>query len=302
MYILLTGATGFIGRPLVTKLLGSGHHLVLWVRNKAKAQDVFRHEDLSRVTIIEQLTASDIPIDAVINLAGEGIMDRPWSAKRKRILAASRVDLTRELVQWIAQQASKPALLISGSAIGIYGNYPEDKPLDEQAAFRDCYPSRLCQQWEFEAGKAQALGVSVCFLRTGVVLHPEGGALKKMWMPFKLGLGGRVGSGKQWLSWIHLGDMLRLIEFVLEKQISGPVNATAPEPVSYSGFTRTLASTLGRPHLFPVPELAIKLLFGEAAQLLIEGQKVIPKKLMDKQFSFTYQNIQQALASFVDTK
>lgn len=298
MNILITGATGFIGQRLVRRLIAENHNLVLWVRNQEKAQSLFNDLKHQSLNIILDLDAVDLPIDAVINLAGEPIIDKRWTSERKVLLEDSRIGVTRELVGWLSHQTYKPSVFLSGSAIGIYGNYPENVELTEQSAFRDCYPSYLCQQWEFEAQKAQTFGVRVCLIRTGVVLHPDGGALKKMYLPFKLGVGGRVASGQQWLSWIHLEDMVRLLTFLLDSDISGSVNATAPEPVPYQIFTTALAQIISRPHLFPMPATVIKLMFGEAGQLLIEGQKVVPSKLLKEGFEFRYRNIDDTLRNF----
>jgi uncharacterized protein len=296
MNILITGGTGFIGRHLVETLLKQQHNITLFCRDIEKARRLFT----DRVEYVYYYRDISIPIDAVINLAGEAIMDKRWSRKRKYQLRTSRVHLTRHLNKWISKVEVPPKVLISGSAIGYYGNYPEDIPLDEQARARSCFPSSLCEEWEFEALKARGLGLRVCMLRTGVVLG-KGGALEKMWRPFGLGLGGNVASGKQWLSWIHLDDMIQAILFLLHHpSIEGAVNITAPNPVPYKQFTTCFAQKLSRPHFFPMPEFMIKLIFGEAAQLLTEGQKVVPKVLMDAGFRFQYEDIEAALENIVN--
>jgi uncharacterized protein (TIGR01777 family) len=186
--------------------------------------------------------------------------------------------------------------MISGSAIGFYGDHPEGVPLNEYGKTRECFPSQLCNEWEFEAMKARSLGIRVCLLRTGVVLDNNEGALQKMGRPVSLGLGGNVGSGRQWLSWIHISDMVNLILFLLKHNtIEGPVNATAPEPVTYNTFTKILAKVLSKPHIFPMPSFLLKLLFGESAELLTEGQRVIPEVLLDNGFHFEFKNIETAL-------
>lgn len=296
MNILITGGTGFIGSHLARALINQKHRVVIFCRDAKKAEKLFG----SNVIAVEQLSEINDTIDAVINLAGEPIMgsgiNARWSAKRKQQLVDSRVGVTHQLMEWMAALEKKPSVLISGSAIGYYGNYPEDQDLTEHASPRSCFPSQLCQEWEFEALKAKSFGMRVCLLRTGVVLDKNAGALKKMWLPFSLGLGGNVASGQQWLSWIHIHDMVQLILFLLANtDIEGAVNATAPQPVRYQQFTLTLASVLSRPHVAPMPKTVLNIVFGEAAQLLTEGQKVVPKVLLDNGFTFQFSAIDEAL-------
>ena len=292
MHILVTGGTGFIGQHLVEALLAQQHKVFIWCRNLNKARQLYG----SSVELFTSLDDIDSHISAVINLAGEPIIGKSWSPKRKQQLMASRIHTTRAVVQWLKARKDKPHTLISGSAIGYYGNYPEATDLDESAAARDCFPSQLCRLWEAEAQAAAAEGVRVCTVRTGVVLNKDQGALKKMWLPFSMGFGGDVGTGDQWLSWIHYEDMMYLLLFLLHHdELSGPINATAPQPVRYKEFTRTLARALKRPHLLPMPAWLLNNIFGEAAQLLLEGQKVVPKKLLDAGFRFTFCDINSAL-------
>jgi uncharacterized protein (TIGR01777 family) len=299
MNILITGGTGFIGRHLVEALLAQQHSLVLLCRHFAKGQDLFGE----RVMLVHHFSEITVNVDAIINLAGEPIMDKRWSNKRKKQLSGSRVDVTRHLVRWMASLKQKPTVFISGSAVGYYGNHPEDVALDEHAHANSCFPNHLCDEWEFEALKAKSLNVRVCLLRTGVVLDQHAGALKKMWLPFSLGLGGNVASGKQWFSWIHIADMVDLIVYLLDHaNIEGPVNATAPHPVTYRSFTRALASAMSRPHFFPMPAWLLKLIFGEAAQLLTQGQKVVPKAALTAGFKFRFATIEAALADIIGLK
>lgn len=296
MNILITGGTGFIASHLVKALLLQHHTVVLFCRNEKKAQDMYD----GRVACVHSFNEVSIAIDTVINLSGEAIMDKRWSKRRKHQLRVSRIDITRHLIKWMATLDTPPKVLISGSAIGYYGNYPEDTPLDEYAKSRSCFPSSLCSEWEFESLKAKALGVRVCMIRTGVVLDKYAGALQKMWLPFSLGLGGNVATGKQWLSWVHIDDMVKLIMFIMQTpSLEGPVNATAPVPVTYHQFTRCLAKVLARPHWVPMPTLLLKLLFGESAQLLYEGQRVVPSALTQAGFTFEYNDIDAALSEIV---
>ncbi|MGH1438510.1 MAG: TIGR01777 family oxidoreductase [Cellvibrionaceae bacterium] len=292
MHILVTGGTGFIGQPLVELLLARGENLTLLCRNFNKAKAMFG----DRVNLVGSLTNIALEADAVINLAGEPIVDKRWSDQRKQVLKDSRIGVTSELIEWIKQSANKPTILISGSAIGYYGNYPEDKQVTEINKPRSCFASELCQEWEATALEAESLGVRVCLVRTGIVLAAHGGALKRMLLPFKMGLGGRIGNGEQWFSWIHLQDMLSLLLFLLDNdRIRGAVNATAAHPVTNDVFSKQLASALNRPALLPMPEFMAKLLFGEASELLLEGQKVVPKKLLDHGFKFEYAQVSTAL-------
>lgn len=296
MNILITGGTGFIGRHLVEALLAQQHNIMLFCRDIEKARMMFG----DRVGYVYYFRDITLAIDAVVNLAGEPIIDKRWTKKRKSQLRASRINLTSHLNKWIAKTTTPPKVVISGSAIGYYGNHPEGLPLDESANSRDCFPSRLCSEWEFEALKARSLGVRVCMLRTGVVLGKNAGALQKMLLPFCLGLGGNVASGKQWFSWIHIDDMVRLIIHLLEhSEIEGAVNATAPEPVTYQTFTKALAKKLSRPHLFPMPAFVLKWIFGEASQLLVEGQRVVPTRLLESGFRFRFTTIDDALDNLV---
>lgn len=296
MNILITGGTGFIGRHLVAALLEQKHTLVLFCRNVEKA----RHLYGDSVSYVYYFRDVAIPIDAVINLAGEPIMDKRWTRKRRAQLRSSRIGVTRHLNKWISKVDTPPKVMVSGSAVGYYGNHPEGEPLDEFANSRPCFPSRLCAEWEFEALKARTLGTRVCLLRTGVVLDKNDGALQKMWLPFSLGLGGNVASGKQWFSWIHIRDMVEAIIFLLNNpDTEGVFNATAPNPVTYNTFTKALAKAMGRPHLLPMPGFVLKLIFGESSQLLTEGQRVIPKGLVDAGFTFDYPSIEQALEHIV---
>lgn len=299
MHILITGGTGFIGEPLVKALLLRDCQITLLCRNFDKAKRLFGDS----VNLLADLGHSQLQVDAVINLAGEPIIDKRWTQKRKQQLKISRINLTEDLVSWMSQLEHKPAVFISGSAIGYYGNYPEDQALTEIAAPRACFASELCREWELTAAKAESLGIRVCLIRTGVVLAKHGGALKRMWLPFNFGLGGKIGSGEQWFSWIHLDDMVALLLYMIDQpSIKGPINATATHPVTNAEFTRQFAKALHRPALLPMPEPVIKVLFGEASELLLEGQKVIPKKLLDHGFQFHYPHLQAALDEICSKK
>lgn len=284
MHILVTGGTGFVGAALVPALLADGHTLTLLSR------DPRRHRARlgGRVQLISRLAevAAQAPVEAVINLAGEGIADRPWTAERRRVLRESRVDLTRELVRWLGTRAAPPAVMVSGSAIGWYGDRG-DEELTEASAPRDEFTHALCAEWEAAAAPVTALGTRLCVLRLGVVLGRDGGMLKRLLPVFRAGLGGRVGSGRQWLSWIGREDVVAVIRRMLaDRSLAGIYNLTAPAPVTNADFTRELAAALHRPALIPVPALALKLSLGEMSGLLLGGQKVRPARLQAAGFAF----------------
>ncbi|TMO54198.1 TIGR01777 family oxidoreductase [Pseudoalteromonas phenolica] len=293
MKILITGATGLIGSALC-KLLFETHELVVLTRDINKSKNLLP-SSVAAIDNLEDINFDDL--DAVINLAGEPIADKRWSAQQKQKIFQSRLSITEEIVKKINASDDPPKVFISGSAIGFYGRQPAENVITE--SYSSTYPEfshQLCKQWEELALQAQCPDVRVCLLRTGIVLSNQGGALNKMLPPFKLGLGGRMASGKQMMSWIHIDDMVNAILFLLEDQESqGAFNLTAPEPVSNSAFTDILAKTLKRPALFPMPEFVLKLLFGEMSDLLIYGQNVIPEKLEQQGFAFKHRNLNTAL-------
>ncbi len=231
--------------------------------------------------------------EAVLNLAGEPVAQR-WNAEVKRRIRDSRVSGTRHLVEGIARQTRKPAVLISASATGFYGSRG-DAPLDETSAPGSDFLAEVCVEWEREAFAAQVLGLRVAAIRTGLVLDPRGGALKKMLPPFRLGVGGRLGDGKQWTPWVHLDDLAAIYLFALENAVSGPLNGTAPNPVTNTDFTRALAAALHRPAIFPVPKPALKILFGEMSEILFNSQRVLPRQTEAAGFQFRFPKLDAAL-------
>ena len=299
MKILVTGGTGFIGRPLVEELLA----------RKYKATVVSRQPILSvmrqfhsKVEVVPSIAAIDpvTSFDAVINLAGEGIMDKRWSDRRRKVLEDSRIGLTSELVDLLERMPEKPNVLISGSAIGFYGSHPSSHKIDELSDAGRDFAASLCVRWEQAAQRAEALGIRVCIVRTGVVLHPGGGALKKMLPAFKVGAGGVIASGEQMMSWIHREDMIRLLLYLLENNDAYSVyNATAPNPVNNRTFTKALSKALHRPAFIPVPAAMLRLALGESSSLLTEGQAVFPVRLVESGFSFSYPDITSALADLL---
>lgn len=290
--MLVTGGSGFIGRHLCQQALSEGWHVIVLTRN---ARAVAKRLP-SSVKLIETLSGinTSVPIDAVVNLAGKPLAKGRWTPARKRRFVDSRVGITQQLYDFFSGRTLKPKVIISGSAVGYYG--AGESPVDETMAGSDGFSHRLCRDWEASAMQFERLGCRVCYLRTGIVLGREG-ALAKMLPAFKLALGGPMGTGKQWMSWIHIDDMVSaVLHCIMQEDIVGAVNATAPHPVSNQQFSKALGATLGRPAIFAMPELVVKLMFGEMGEeLLLQGQCVLPKKLEDSGFEFKYARIKPAL-------
>lgn len=300
MNIYITGGTGLIGQPLCQYLLNCGHQVWVLTRSESKAKLRLPQQVGIITTDYQDISLEQLPksgVDAVINLAGDKI-DQRWSAEIKKKLTNSRIQPTQFLINWFKTLHTPPKVLISGSAIGYYGSSGENlgRFYDESSDYHPGFTHDLCEQWEQAAQLAAPLGVRVVLLRTGIVLSKQGGALAKMLPPFKMGLGGKMGSGKQSMSWIHLLDLLRVIEFCLNSNsIQGPVNATAPEPVNNKTFSAELSKVLNRPNFFSVPSAILTLLFGEMGEeLLLKGECVIPKKLNEAGFEFKFKTISAA--------
>lgn len=297
--VLVTGATGFIGRRLVAALTGAGHEVIALVRDP-KTADL--PAPIAIVTDLNQV-ADDARIDAVINLAGEPISDSPWTlAKRRRILR-SRLTMTREVRRLIARLRTRPQVLVSGSAIGWYGLHG-DAPLNETGPANPCFSHRLCHAWEQAAVRVEAFGVRVVTLRIGLVLGADGGMLSKLLTPFEFGLGGPMGSGRQWMSWIALDDCVRLIlHAVAEPRVSGPLNAVAPGAVTNRDLSRALGRALNRPSLLAAPAAPLRLVFGDfAEELLLGGQRVLPGQALATGFRFRQPEIEAALCTIVGAR
>lgn len=297
--VLITGGTGFIGTRLVEALVGAGHRVSVLTRNKANANDL-----AGPLRVITDLTQvpDDEHFDAIINLAGDPVAGGPWTAAKRRKILASRVEMTRDVVALIDRLKVKPECLINGSAIGWYGLW-RDEVLTEVAVPAPCFVHDVCAAWEAEA-LAAAPSVRVAVLRTGLVLGVEGGMLAKLLTPFEFGLGGIMGAGQHWMSWIDLDDMIRVIAFVMaDASISGPVNATAPNPVTNQDFTRELAHSLHRPALLRFPAGLLRLALGDMAhETMLSGQKVLPAKLQEAGFAFRRPEIGDALLRMTGAK
>lgn len=293
-HLLLTGGTGFIGRRLCALARDRGMQVSVISRQPAS-----RVKQLCGTSVNAIHSAADIQalpqIDHVINLAGEPILGGRWTPHRKQKLRDSRIEFTRQLINALANLPQRPDTFISGSAIGFYGN-TGDPLCNEQSVAGNGFAASLCQDWERAAQPVTALKTRLCIVRIGVVLGPGGGSLDKMLLPFRMGLGGKVGDGQQWFSWIALDDLCNLLFFLLDHpECKGVFNGTAPEPVRNEGFTRQLAAALQRPAILPMPAFALKTLLGEAAGLLLDSQRVVPEAAQQAGFRFQYPDLEQAL-------
>ena len=292
MHILLTGGTGLIGRQLCRHWLAQGHRVTVWSRQPETVAQVCGAQVLGVGRLQEVIGA----VDAVVNLAGAPITDRPWTHKRKALLWSSRINLTETLLAWMESLEQKPAVLISGSAVGWYGDGGERELTEASGPVQDDFPSQLCIAWEETAQRAEAMGVRVVLVRTGLVLAAEGGFLSRLLLPFKLALGGPIGNGRQWMPWVHIKDQIALIDFLLHKpDASGPYNACAPHPVRNREFAKTLGQVLHRPAFMPMPAFALKVGLGELSGLLLGGQKAVPERLLAAGFTFQFTELRAAL-------
>ncbi len=292
--ILITGGSGFIGSRLVSQWLADGHQVSVYTRRP----DAVRQRWPQLEQAASRFDDFHGPFDWLVNLAGEGIADQRWSEARKQVLRNSRIELTDTLAQWAINTGQRFEVVLSGSAIGIYGaleGTAEQQQVDEQSPYGSDFSANLCAEWEQAAAPLKPLAQRLVLLRTGVVLGPGGGMLKRLWLPFSLGLGGRIGSGEQYLSWIHMDDYLGAIDFLLHQPVEGAVNMTSPYAQTNAQFSRTLAATLKRPALLPVPGCPLKLALGEMSDLLLKGQKVQPVVLQQQGFEFHFPQLADAL-------
>ncbi len=329
MNILISGGTGFLGSAFSEELLkrygntDKEIHITWLTRDSSQA-----HPDGVSLMTYDELDKHNDPdksFEVILNLAGAGIADKRWSDERKELLLASRIKPTESLLAYITRASVKPKLLVSGSAIGWYGTQG-DKPLTESSSFEMDFSHKLCDEWEQLALKATEDGVPVAIVRTGVVMHPSGGMIDRLLMPFKMGVGGQLADGKQIMSWISRDDWVGATIFIIEQSLAGKLNIqanssaaadgaisndntlqtandtpalvynlTAPTPVTNHTFTKTLGAWLNRPTVFTLPEFLLKLMFGEMSTLLIDGQKVLPQALLDAGYEFKHLSLKQAL-------
>lgn len=296
MQALITGGTGFIGRHLAKQLPDP----VIAGRDKKKIQALLPDFEARSWNPAKPIEPSFLTgVDTIFHLAGESIFKGRWNAAKKERIRASRTKGTRRLVDAIADARTKPRVLISSSAVGIYGDRADDI-LHESSQTGTDFLARVCRQWEEEALRAHEYGVRVVLIRTGVVLGRDGGALAQMLPAFRFALGGRLGSGNQYMSWIHRDDLCRVMIWAMKNdQVHGPINGVAPTPVTNREFTRALTKAVARPALLPIPEFLLKLLLGEFATVLLSSQRVLPKALQKNGFRFHYPDITSTLANLV---
>jgi hypothetical protein len=291
MKIAVTGSSGLIGGALVAALAQDGHQLVRLVRREATASDEASWDPGSGIVDVAALAG----VDAIVHLAGETIGQR-WTSARKRAVLESRVDGTRAISEAVAALDPTP-VLVCASAVGFYGNRG-DEILTEASAHGTGFLADVVEAWEHAAQPARDAGARVVHLRQGIVLSRRGGALQRLLTPFKLGVGGRVGNGKQWWSWIGLDDTVAAYRFVLDRELEGPVNATAPNPATNADFVKALGRALGRPSIFPLPSFAVSLGFGQMGrEMLLDGQRVLPERLTQAGFEFAHPTLDAAMAA-----
>ena len=305
MKVAIAGATGFVGSRLAEVLQQQDHQILVLTRNLDRAKRMFPPSAFPKVEIVSYTPTQSGPwqesisgCDGVVNLAGAPIAEERWTPERKQEILESRQLGTQKIVEAIASAGTQPAVLVNASAIGYYGS-SETATFDETSASGDDFLAQVCQAWEAEAEKVKETRTRLVILRSGIVLG-MGGAIAKMLLPFKLFAGGPLGDGKQWFSWIHRDDIVNLILYALtHPEMHGTFNATAPNPVRMNELCKTLGEVMGRPSWLPVPDFALELLLGEAAQVVLEGQQVLPKRTLELGFEYQYTTVDQALKQVV---
>ncbi len=292
MKILISGASGLVGTALIPTLIAKGHSIVRLVRQQPKGSDEIRWDSEKGFSFGEEHKLEGF--DAVIHLAGDNVASGSWTDEKKRSIRESRTKGTKFLIDALKKLKSKPKIIISASAIGFYGNRGDEILTEESPKGSGFFPD-VCDEWENEVREAGNFA-RIVMLRIGVILAKDGGALDKMLTPFKLGVGGVIGSGKQWMPWITIDDILGIIHYALEKPLRGIYNTTAPNAATNHAFTKALGKALGRPTFIPLPEFAVKMMFGEMGEtLLLQGCRVVPKRLQEMGYKFKFPNLDEAL-------
>jgi len=296
MRILITGGTGFIGSYLCEYFHKKGFDLFVLTRNLAK-----KHKLNSAIKLITELNPRQKGFNVIINLAGEPLNQHRWNDEIKKVIYQSRIETTQKIIHYIQNTPVKPQLLISGSAIGFYGHHTDQIFTEASVPADEAFPHQLCQDWEKMTAEATMYGTRVCLLRMGIVLDKNGGILRAMLPLFKLGLGAILGKGKQWISWIHIDDVLGGVELLIQNaDLHGPFNFTAPIPVTQKQFSQALAAILHRPLILRLPNFLVELIFGEMGKdLMLKGQKVVPKKLLEAGYVFKFSSLSEALTAAI---
>ncbi|NMH58882.1 TIGR01777 family oxidoreductase [Alteromonas ponticola] len=293
MHILITGGTGLVGRHLV-KALVTKHDITVLTRNAERASTILK-QNISFIQSLDEINDFS-KFDAVINLAGEPIADKRWTSHQKEKICKSRWQITQKLVKKINEAATPPEVFISGSAVGYYGRQGKKKISEHDHQVHEEFTHTVCKEWEAIAQQAKSENTRVCTIRTGIVLAKGKGALGKMAVPFKIGIGGKLSDGEQMMSWIHIDDEVAAILFLLNNEnCAGAYNLTAPAPVTNAEFSHQLARALHRPNLFTVPAFALRIMLGETADILLTGQCVLPARLQAEGFTFQYPSLEKAL-------
>ncbi len=300
MNIAISGGSGFIGTKLTDRLVNQGHTVYILTRNATNKPAK------SNVKYVEWLKDDTTPevdlegIDAFVNLAGESIGDGRWTEERKKQILQSRIDSTRATIHLLSKLNKKPEVLVNASAIGYYGNSVTETFTEESAPIDKNFLADVVWQWEEEASKASAFNIRVAYCRLGIVLDKDEGALKKMLLPYKLFVGGTIGSGEQWLSWVHIDDVVGMFQFAIEQQaVEGPINVTAPSPAQMKDFGKVVSTVLNRPHWIPAPSFALKIMLGEMSTLVLDGQKVLPKKAETLDYPYAFRSLKPALENLL---
>lgn len=300
MKVLITGATGLIGKKITQKLLSRGDEVIVLTRSVQQAKKSILNATAYWEWNKDLLQEKEREIDAVINLAGENVMARRWNDTQKKKILQSRLSSTKNLIEFIAALETKPKVFISASAIGIYGN--DNSVVDENSPAANDFLAKVVKEWEAESSKVDTLGIRRVNIRIGIVLDKNEGALAKMITPFKFFVGGSIGSGKQWFSWIHIDDIVGIFLFALDNpNVSGAINGVAPNPVTMKDFAKTLGKTMNRPSIFSVPEIALKLVLGEGAAAVLGGTNVMSKKIVDAGYQFSFEKVEEALTELFES-
>lgn len=300
--IIITGATGLIGRKLSQKLFEAGHQVIVFSRNASSAKNILRKDFVyidwdyrKNDNWIERISSAD----AIVHLAGINLFAKRWNKTFKEEILASRKETTKALVDAVKRSQAKPEIFVSASGVGYYGDCG-DTLLDENSPVGDDFLAEVCRVWESEAAELEMAGVRRVSVRTGIVLSKEDGALKRMLLPFKLFIGGPLGNGKQWFPWIHIDDIVGIYFYAIENQnLSGAVNAASPNLCTMKEFAKTLGKVLHRPSLFQVPEFALKIAIGEAGKVVLMSQRVKVNKLLDSGYKFKFENLEEALRNLL---